>query len=346
MQFKKYSRFLEVLIDTIPNPVFYKDRAGRYVGCNQAFSNYLGLSRAELLGKTVYEIAPKELADVYYRADEELFQSRGVQIYEGKVQAGQLGLRSVIFNKQVFFDDEGNLAGLIGVMVDITSLRALESSVRNTHFHDLTRQLEHDIRSPLSVLQVLSTEAADTSHQKLLKQCADRIEGIVTSVRRELSGPPQAVLRTVDLFEIVKRIVFEKQKQFSKIRKAIRLSNAMVYSAICHVDESQLERSISNLINNSMEAIEEKKSGQVEVFLKPEGAWHVLAIKDNGGGIAPDLLPNLGQKGLTHGKKGGSGLGIFHADKVVRESGGSLKITSTWGQGTLVEVRLPMVEPT
>lgn len=59
-------QFSQQLIDTIPNPVFYKDREGRYLGCNSTFETFVGKSKNEIIGKTVYDLAPsREWGDVY-----------------------------------------------------------------------------------------------------------------------------------------------------------------------------------------------------------------------------------------------------------------------------------------
>ena len=55
--------FFQTLIDTIPNPIFYKDTAGLYLGCNRAFENYIGLKKNKLVGKSVHDIAPEHLAE-------------------------------------------------------------------------------------------------------------------------------------------------------------------------------------------------------------------------------------------------------------------------------------------
>lgn len=67
--------FQQTMMDTIPSPIFYKDRQGRYLGCNAAFESYIGRPRTEVIGRTVYDIAPKELADLYHEADQALFQT-------------------------------------------------------------------------------------------------------------------------------------------------------------------------------------------------------------------------------------------------------------------------------
>src|SRR6516165_4224422 len=59
---------LQNLVDAIPIPIFYKDLQGRYLGCNLAFEEVLGKSREEIVGRTVYEVAPSDLAAVYHKA--------------------------------------------------------------------------------------------------------------------------------------------------------------------------------------------------------------------------------------------------------------------------------------
>ena len=60
-------QFLQTLMETIPMPVFYKDGNGQYQGCNKAFEEFLGIAKERLIGKTVYDVARKELADEYAR---------------------------------------------------------------------------------------------------------------------------------------------------------------------------------------------------------------------------------------------------------------------------------------
>ncbi|MBK5275097.1 MAG: PAS domain S-box protein [Desulfuromonadales bacterium] len=118
--------FLQTLIDTIPNPIFYKDRGGRYIGCNVAFENYLGRKRGEVVGKTVYDLAPPNLADRYFEMDEALFTGPGVQVYESSVVYADGGRHDVIFNKATFTDTAGEINGLVGVILDITEQKRTE----------------------------------------------------------------------------------------------------------------------------------------------------------------------------------------------------------------------------
>jgi len=118
--------FLQTLIDTIPSPIFYKDRGGRYLGYNLAFGNYLGLENEHLVGKTVHDLAPKELADKYVEMDEALFTNPGVQVYEASLLYADGTRHEVIFNKATYAAKDGTVAGLVGVILDVTEWKKAE----------------------------------------------------------------------------------------------------------------------------------------------------------------------------------------------------------------------------
>lgn len=125
--------FLETLLDTIPNPIFYKDGSGRYLGCNRAFERFLGQSRSEILGKTVYDVAPPELAQKYEEMDRQLMERLGEQTYEARVKAGDGSTREVIFYKASFPKADGLVGGLVGVILDITQRKEIEEELRRSN---------------------------------------------------------------------------------------------------------------------------------------------------------------------------------------------------------------------
>lgn len=122
--------FLQNLIDTIPGPIFYKDSEYRYMGCNTAFENYIGISREELIGKSVFDIAPPDLANVYNQADADLWEQGGEQVYEANVKYVDGSLHDVIYYKKIFNDEKGVPAGLIGTFLDITERKKAEEDLQ------------------------------------------------------------------------------------------------------------------------------------------------------------------------------------------------------------------------
>jgi len=131
-QLADHTRFLSTLIDTLPLPVFYKDAGGKYLGCNRPFEEYLGIGRDALIGKTVYDIAPKELADVYFAADQELLKNPGFQRYESQVRYADGSLHDVIYYKACYLNHRGVTGGIIGAFLDITERKRMESALRES----------------------------------------------------------------------------------------------------------------------------------------------------------------------------------------------------------------------
>ncbi len=127
-----HRELLAKLLDTIPSPVFYKDATGVYLGCNRAFEQLLGRERGEIVGKSVADMAPPEIAETYDAMDRRLFEQPGTQTYEWKVQAADGSQRDVVFNKATFNGDDGQVAGLIGVMLDVTERKQAEEMLQRS----------------------------------------------------------------------------------------------------------------------------------------------------------------------------------------------------------------------
>jgi diguanylate cyclase (GGDEF)-like protein/PAS domain S-box-containing protein len=121
--------FLQQLLDAIPIPIFYKDRQGVFRGCNMAYEKFVGTTKEQVIGKTVFEIAPQDLANIYYRADEVLFTQQGTQVYETSFLHADGNRRDIIFNKATYVGTNGSVAGLVGVILDITERKQMEEEM-------------------------------------------------------------------------------------------------------------------------------------------------------------------------------------------------------------------------
>ncbi len=122
-ELEEFAIFNKTLLDTIPVPVFYKDINGKYLGINRAFSEFYGVTAEIIKEKTVFDVAPIELAAVYNKKDNELFSEPGIQIYEETVENFRKEPHDVIFHKATFNNISGNVGGIVGALVDITGLK-------------------------------------------------------------------------------------------------------------------------------------------------------------------------------------------------------------------------------
>jgi diguanylate cyclase (GGDEF)-like protein/PAS domain S-box-containing protein len=116
-------------MDVLPSPIFIKDAAGRYVACNRAFEEYIGLPRERILGGTVHDVAPPDLAAVYEKADNDLMAQGGTQTYETNVRYADGSYHDVMFFKSVFTNERGEVEGISGVIFDITERKRLEQEL-------------------------------------------------------------------------------------------------------------------------------------------------------------------------------------------------------------------------
>jgi len=136
--------FITTLLNTIPDPVFYKDSSGRYIGCNREFENFTGLSRDDIAGKGSNFLFAGENHNTYDRHDKELISHGGSIFYEAEITKESGEKFYVIINKSVFPDSEYGGAVIVGVMTDITARREMEEQLKI-----LGTAVEH---SPVSII--------------------------------------------------------------------------------------------------------------------------------------------------------------------------------------------------
>lgn len=124
--------FLQLLLDAIPCPIFYRDIHGVYLGCNQAFETFSGVNKAHLIGRNSDDPVLKELASSYSQGDCELLQlgPGGFRSYEASVSSAEGEQREVIFYKANYISRTGQLAGLVATILDISARKQMESALR------------------------------------------------------------------------------------------------------------------------------------------------------------------------------------------------------------------------
>ena len=150
-------QFLQQMIDTLPSPIFYKNPRGLYIGCNNAFESYIGYSKKEIINKTDADLFPADLAEITDQKDVLLLKNRGIQVYQAKFIHADHTIRDVIFKRATFNETQGNIGGLIGVMLDITDRIRAEEALRESErrfrgvVHDQT-ELIYRYRNDRTVL--------------------------------------------------------------------------------------------------------------------------------------------------------------------------------------------------
>lgn len=124
----------------------------------------------------------------------------------------------------------------------------------------------------------------------------------------------------------------EKQIEYgSQNDVKIYFSNLVSGTALVKLQESEVARMLSNLINNSVDAMNGIDNPKIKIEIACIDSKITLSIVDNGKGMSPEILSKIGQRGITFGKKidsSGSGLGLFHAKTFLESNNGKLEITT------------------
>lgn len=163
---KSHYQFLQTLIDTIPSPIFYKDTAGIYLGCNLAFEKFLGQPKAEIVGKTVHDLMRKDLADRYSEWDAALFKKPGVQVFESMTMDAEGKALEIISNRATFNMADGTVGGIVGIVIDITGRTAAE------------RKMKEEMEVTSHLLMIARATSMTTDIDRLMESAVSYVHSI------------------------------------------------------------------------------------------------------------------------------------------------------------------------
>ena len=209
------------------------------------------------------------------------------------------------------------------------------SSEQARAFTKVATQVAHDIRSPLSALNLMISCLTNIEEEKrnILKESAGRINDIANNLLSKSKKNTETLSRQL-LPALIDSIVSEKRFEYrthSNIRITLDLKNS--YDIFCDIDPSQFKRIISNLLNNSVESL--TNGGFISVTLEQNKGYADLRIQDTGSGISPEFLKLLGKENFTT-KQLGTGIGLSHAQEMMELWNGRISVQSVLGQGTTI----------
>ena len=122
-------RFTQELLEVIPNPIFYKDSERRYLGFNRAWESFFGKKRSDFIGKTAADLLEKDLAQSSNRNDAEVIRTGEMLIAEVQLANSNNELREVLKHVSRFTNQEGEPAGTISLLTDISEYRKVERAL-------------------------------------------------------------------------------------------------------------------------------------------------------------------------------------------------------------------------
>ncbi|MBT8342349.1 MAG: PAS domain S-box protein, partial [Desulfatitalea sp.] len=369
--------FMNTLIDTIPTPVFFKDEQGVFLGCNTAYAKIIGLPKERILGRRLTDLDGinfKPMVEQYHQQDLALIRSPGIQEHEAHLTAAEGGRREYMIFKATFHDADERVAGLVGIMMDITERneaehqrlqleRQLQQAQKMEALGTLAGGIAHDFNNILAAIigysQIALTDLdSQTPVHGYIKRvleagerAGDLVKQILTFSRQGEIEPSPLQINT-----IVKEVL-----------KLVRATLPVTVEIVSDIDSSkpvmadpvQIHQVMMNLCANAGYAMREK-GGRLTVQLKdvhPDetfsrrytglkaGPLVKLSVADTGVGIPAQIMSRIFDPFFTTKPKNeGTGMGLSVVHGIITDLGGVVTVDSSLGQGARFDIYLPALD--
>ncbi len=357
-ELRRTEAFLNSLIEHLPMPITVKDaREFRYVRVNRATEDLLGLTRAQILGKTAEGLFPEEQAGLFMDWDRKAIECRApLEVSETQIHSTTGAVRILRSVRLPIVDDGGVPLHLLSIGEDVTARkeaeRALEAAKQeaeraNQAKSDFLSRMSHDLRTPLNAIlgfaQLLDgdglTADQHDSVRHILKGGSHLLELIneVLDLARIESGHLTLSPEPVSVLDVVQDVV----ALIRPLAEQRHISIDDVASAACgghHVlaDRQRLKQVLMNLVANAVKY--NRDGGRVSVSCEHDAGRTQIRVTDTGAGIRPDQLALLFQpfERLNAGQTGveGTGLGLALSKALAQAMGGTLGVHSELDRGS------------
>ncbi|MCX5696988.1 MAG: ATP-binding protein [Candidatus Omnitrophica bacterium] len=367
-------RLLRDFMDHVPDVIYFKDKKGRFVLVNRAHAKGLGLKPEEVIGKTDFDIFPRERAKLMERDDRKVMTTGKPIIDKVERATRPDGVDNYVSTTKIpRFDEKGRVIGLVGITRDIThrmQIKRLEEERarigKKLEVLEELNKLEsgfisavsHELRTPLAIIKEAIGVVIDglagpvNSQQKdFLNRAGNNIGRLknliddLLDISRIETGRLRLHYSLVNLNDLIvdsadhfRRLAFDKgvKLQYQLPKKEINI----------FVDAERTVQIVNNLIDNALKFTEEKGEVRVRVDILEDKVR--VAVFDTGVGIGKEDLPKLFNRFVQvsrvagAGKKG-VGLGLSIVKELVHKHGGEIWVESKSGVGSRFYFTLPRI---
>jgi len=370
-QFEELERIAEV----IPTPVYWIGPDGAiFLGVNKYGRKTIGRSYNDFVGKSIRGLYPHEMAEKIVKHNIHVLQQADVLSQEETIVDAYGNIRHFMAIKSPLKDNAGNVVGLIGTSIEITREKienrlrleaekeAAQLKIKNQEqllqekekLITLAHTVAHDISSPLSALNMMMhacdelKESKRTVIKRAIESILDIANNLLSTYRNEEQRatsdiePPQPLL----ISDLVIQLLSEKKAQYSNhaVRFETEITNDAQF-AFARMQTSQFRRSLSNLINNAVDALANKDHAIVTIKLTIDDGSVVVEIHDNGKGMSSGMIEKmLNRQSFTEGKEHGHGLGLQQVWDTLDNNQGTMTVNSTPDEETTIRLTFPRID--
>jgi signal transduction histidine kinase len=223
----------------------------------------------------------------------------------------------------------------------------IRRSERLSALGELTASIAHEIRNPLTgikmVAQLLEDEIINLDEQllehiQLQIEEVERLDRIVTEMLR-FARPATPKIETCEIGKLLESIIFILKNRIAQKNIKLSLNFICDEDSVCSCDCDQIKQVLLNVIINSIDSI--KGGGVIKIDVDSDSKYFRIMVKDNGCGVEEEKIRKVFNPFFTTKEKG-TGLGLAIAHRIIEEHGGRIIFTSRKGEGTKVELLLPL----
>lgn len=368
-QAKESKRVQEVylsLLNSSADAVVIYDLYGRTVHTSPAFTDLFGWTLQELKGELI-PFVPESEKDATSEIIRDLLASgKPCRNFETRRYTKDRRLLDVSMAASLYLDEEGNPAGVLSILRDVSEKKLLEAQLLQAHKMEavgtLAGGISHDFNNILQIISgyvqilLLNMSSSDPDYYKL--QAIEKAAQKGSDLTKRLlifSRKVEAELRPVDLNHAVLQVVRLLERT---IPKMIQIETNLASDLrVINADPLQLEQIMMNLGVNARDAMREGgrlflQTSNValdETFCRTHvgsrvGEYVELKITDTGHGIKPELQEHIFEPFFTtKGIGEGSGLGLAMVYGIVKNHGGYINFESIPGKGTSFHIYFPIL---
>ncbi|CEN88705.1 sensor histidine kinase [Paraclostridium sordellii] len=352
------NKMLEIIVDNLPIPIFYKDKHGVYLYCNEAFDELIELDRDNIIGKKDYDLnIDEERVKMYKDADNKVIKHKVTTVDELYVER-KSGDKYIEITKVPLWDYRKKVIGVIGIVIDLTQKKATEIELEKLRL-DFFSNLTHEFRTPLNLIfssvqlidqSISNIKKGDVNvlirYLRIIEQNGMRllklVNNLIDSTRID-SGCLDYNPQNKDIVAFVENIC-ESVVEFSHSQNIDLIFDTDQEEKIISFDSDKMERIVLNLLSNAIKY--NKENGRIDVEIKCNEDYIDINVRDTGVGIPSDKIGDVFEKfkqvdnRLTKISEG-SGIGLSIVKSLVALHNGMVDVSSKVGVGTEFKVKIP-----
>lgn len=219
--------FHQKIIDALPIPIFYRDLKGIYLMCNIAHEKFTGRSKAEVIGKSVFELHPAEIADIYYERDQELQHNPGEQIYETQMRHIDGSKHSVVLNKAVIRNNDDKIIGIVGSINDITELKRTQKRLEKAQESmEVSSHMLHKISAGIVIID--NQHKIIDSNESFAKLMGDETEELYETIPGLKDAAIEGLVPDV-IFKMLTSVLHSGEEM---LERDVKIQNKLIHISV------------------------------------------------------------------------------------------------------------------